>query len=385
MTSIPTSTTASISTLPRTHRALVQTTHYSPPTVTHLPTPTAHPGAILLRVLSAKLLSYTRDIYNGRRAYPYPVPLTLGSSALCRVAALPVDSTYLKEGDLVLYDCTIRSRDNPEHVFLHAITEGGSEGSKKLFRECWRDGTYAEYVKVPLENVFRLDEKQLLGSVEDGGLGYQLDDLMPVFTAMVPYGGLADVGLRAGETVIVAPATGSFGGMAVKVALAIGAGRVIAMGRDEEQLKQVVKEGKGRVVSVKMTGDCEEEVSELKRYGPADVFFDISPPQAWESSHFKAGILALRPKGRVSLMGGQQQDIEIPIRKIMRENIALKGTWMYERGQVREVIKMVESGVLKMRDGQQMKCAGKFALEDWKEAFDLAAETGAKGYVLLKP
>ena len=326
-----------------------------------------------------------RDIYNGNRKYPYPTPLTLGSNALARVAGVPNDATYLKPGMLVLYDCTIRSRDKPDHIFLSAIYDGDSEGSKKLFRDVWRDGSYAEYVRVPLENVFPVDEKRLMGKVEDGGLGYEMDDLMPLFNMLVPYGGLRDVGLSPGETVIIAPATGGFGGAAVKVALAMGAGKVIVMGRNKEQLAKLVKEGKGRVVSVKMTGDGEEELEELRKHGDADVFFDISPPAGQDSSHFKAGILALRPKGRVSLMGGQLQDMKFPIRKIMHQNITLKGTWMYDRTQVKELVKMMESGILKMRDGEGMKVVGTFGLQDWKEGFDVAAEAGGKGVVLLKP
>lgn len=371
--------------LPKTHRALVQEVYAEPPTVKEAPTPQPHPGAVVLKVLAAPIIPYMRDIYNGKRQYPYPVPLALGSSAIARVAAVPDDATYLKPGMLVLYDSLIRSRDKPTHLFLHAIYDGDTEGSKKLFRDCWRDGCYAEYVRVPLENVFAVDEERLLGKKEDGGLGYQVEDLCPFLGMNVPYGGLRDVGLSAGETVVVAPATGGFGGMAVKVALAMGAGKVIAMGRNEGQLKKVVEEGEGRVVSVKMTGNWEEEFKELKKHGEADVFFDISPPQGWDSSHFKAGIMAVRAKGRVSMMGGFLNDVKIPFRKVMHENLTLKGTWMYTREQITEMVKLIESGMLKLADGDSMECKGSFALEDWKEAFDRAAEVGGNGHVLLKP
>ncbi len=379
------SSNADPTSLPQTHRALIQDVYAEPPTVKHVPVPQPHPGAVVLKVLSAPVISYMRDIYNGTRQYPYPVPLALGTSAIAHVAAVPDDATFLKPGMLVLYDSLIRSRDKPSHLFLHAIYEGFTEGSKRLFRECWRDGSYAEYVKVPLENVFPVDEERLLGKREDGGLGYDVDDLSPFLGMLVPYGGLRDVGLSAGETVIVAPATGGFGGMAVKVALAMGAGKVVAMGRNEGQLKKVMEEGEGRVVGVKMTGNWEEELKELQKHGEADVFFDISPPQGWESSHFKAGILAVRAKGRVSLMGGQVNDVKLPIRKVMHENLTLKGTWMYTREQILELLKIMESGVLKMANGDSMMCKGKFGLDDWKEAFDVAAEVGGNGFVILKP
>lgn len=102
---------------------------------------------------------------------------------------------------------------------------GFTEGSKKLMHGEWRDSTYAEYAKVPLENCFPLDEQRLLGklgSAEDG-LGYTIEDIAYFPRPLVPYGGLVDIRLQAGETIIIAPATGSFGGAAVDAAVAMGA------------------------------------------------------------------------------------------------------------------------------------------------------------------
>jgi hypothetical protein len=87
----------------------------------------------------------------------------------------------------------------------------------------WRDWTYAEYAKVPLENCIPLDEERLLGPVENDGLGYSVENLTQLPRLLVPYGGLRDINLQAGETIIIAPATGMFGGRAVDVALAMGA------------------------------------------------------------------------------------------------------------------------------------------------------------------
>lgn len=107
--------------------------------------------------------------------------------------------------------------------FLLTRLKGFSDGSKKLMSGEWRDWTYAEYAKVPLENCIPLDEERLLGSVENGGLGYSTDNLAQIHRLLVAYGGLNDIGLQAGQTVVIAPATGMFGGRAVEVALAMGA------------------------------------------------------------------------------------------------------------------------------------------------------------------
>ena len=54
----------------------------------------------------------------------------------------------------------------------------------------WRDSTYAEYAKAPLENCTPLDEGRLLGRVEEGGLGYSMETLAFLSMLLVPYGGL---------------------------------------------------------------------------------------------------------------------------------------------------------------------------------------------------
>ena len=377
------------STLPKICRALRQNVYAQAPVVEEIPTPQPYPGAAVVKIELAGVISYMKHIYNGTRKYPYPTPLTLGTSAVGRIAALPVDSTSLQVGQLVLIDSVVRSRDKPSEIFLAAIHDGYSEGSRKLMRDVWRDWTYSEYTAVPLENCFVMDEERMLGVKASGGLGYKMEDLMAMLDMLVPYGGLRDIGVQTGDTVIVAPATGGFGGAAVKVALSMGAGKVVVMGRNEVALKRIVDESAGKVVSVKITGNHDEELQGLKtacgKKGEADVFFDISPPAAWESTHLKAAICALRHSGRVSLMGGQQQDVKIPYVRIMHWNLQLKGKWMYERSDVDELIKMVETGILKLQDGEGMKCKGIFGLDEWEKASDVAEKELGKGHVFLKP
>ena len=85
------------------------------------------------------------------------------------------------------------------------------------------------------------------------GWGYEIGDLAVIFRLMVPYGGLRHIDVKAGETIIVSPATGGFGGAAVLVALAMGV-RMIAMGRNVAALESIKKRS-GRIESVPLTGD----------------------------------------------------------------------------------------------------------------------------------
>jgi D-arabinose 1-dehydrogenase-like Zn-dependent alcohol dehydrogenase len=124
--------------LPDTMRALVVHSTSQPPTVDRVPVPQPFHGSAVVQVLRAGVVSYMRDIYNGKRKYPFPTPLIAGTSAIGRVVAVGPDAVKLKSGDLCFVDCTIRSRDSDD-VFLSGISQGFGEGSAKLMRDVWRD------------------------------------------------------------------------------------------------------------------------------------------------------------------------------------------------------------------------------------------------------
>ena len=78
-------------------------------------------------------------------------------------------------------------------------------------------------------------------------------------------------------------------------------------------------------------------------------------------------------------MGGFRQDVEIPHVYVMHFEITIKGKWMYRRDDIPALITMVERGVLGGAEEDGCKVIGKFALEDWKDAWDLAAEKSGLG------
>ena len=161
--------------LPKAHRALVLISTSQPPEVKIIPTPQAGPGSVVVHVETANIVSYSKNIYNGSRKYPFPMPLVIGTSGIGRVAATGPDTILLEPGQLVFIDCFIRGRDDPESAFLLGIHEGHTEPSKKLMRGEWKDATYAEYAKIPLENLFPLNEA-ILG----GKWGYKVEDLQDI-------------------------------------------------------------------------------------------------------------------------------------------------------------------------------------------------------------
>jgi threonine dehydrogenase-like Zn-dependent dehydrogenase len=358
------------SSIPSTHSALVQTTYAQPLELQTIPTPPVTPGCAVIKVLYAPILSYFKDVFNGTRAYPYPTPLVPGPCAIGRIVDLSADSTALQMDQTVYIDSLVRSRDNPSDMFLLGLMQGGTAGSAKLMKDVWRNGTYAEYCSVPLENVYAFDEVRLVKE-----MGYKLQELAILDRYLVPYGGLRDIALSVGETVVVTPATGPFGSGAIAVSLAMGAAKIVAMGRNRDTLRNLAAHFGSRVATVVTSNDVDTDTAALTSAadGPIDAVFEISPPAAANSSHIVSAIRSLRRGGRVSLMGGIQEDYAIPLRTIMFNGITLRGKFMYERGDVNSLIRMIETGQLEIGERNGVGIAGRiFALEDWEEAFDSA-------------
>ena len=193
-------------------------------------------------------------------------------------------------------------------------------------------------------------------------------------TMLVPYGGLFSVGLSAGETVVVNGATGSFGSAAVAVALAMGAARVVATGRNGAVLEALAQEFGSRVRTARVVGDKTIDTSTIHAAAdqPIDVVFDILPPQA-EVAQVLAAVRAVRPGGRVSLMGGVGmtggEDLVLPYPWVMRNNITIKGQWMYPRDAIPRLIAMAKNGLIDLTRYKFVE----FALADLNEAIVHAA------------
>ena len=367
--------------LPTQHRALVLETFEEGLQLRTVPTPLPDYGSAIVRVIAAEVLSYHREVYNGQRMLSFPKPIIGGLSAIGRIEAPGPDAVALRPGQLVYVDCVIHGRDDPSAIFLSAIHEGGSDGSRKLMRDTWRDGNFAEFAKVPLENCIPLDEGRLCQD-----LGYSLQDLMYIGYLLVPYGGLRDIRLEPGETIVICPATGGFGGAGVQVAIAMGA-RVIALGRNEKELarlKEHVKKGTpgAGVETLKITGDEKLDTAAMQAFGTIDAVLDVSPSEAGDSTHLKSAIMALRRGGRCSLMGFNHAFLSTW--KIVADNISMRGKLMYEREDMLQFVKMLERGLFPT--GENFVSTKSFALEDWKQSFEEASVyTGIGRTVTIAP
>src|SRR5439155_24090464 len=85
--------------------------------------------------------------------------------------------------------------------------------------------------------------------------------------------------------------------------------------------------------------------------GPIDIVLDLLPPAA-APSQVRAALLAVRPYGRVVLMGGVGAqggaDLGLPYAWLMRNCITVRGQWMYPLEAVTRMAGMVRAGLVKL-------------------------------------
>jgi alcohol dehydrogenase len=328
-----------------------------------LPDPVLGTGEVVVDVVAASVLPYASEIFSGARKYLLDLPLAPGAGAIGRVRAVGPDATQLRVGDWVRCDPTVRSRDNPltPDITLQGLSARGPGGMR--LQEHFRHGSFAEQMLVPTENAISI------GAIDpaDAGRWCALNVLL------VPYGGLLAANLQAGETVLISGATGNFGSAGVAVALAMGAGCVVAPGRNETMLEELERRFGPRVRTVKLTGDEEEDHERMRHAAPSpiDCVLDLLPPSAG-TKPVRAAAMTVREFGRVVLMGGVGNDLSLSYQWMMRNSITIRGQWMYPREANVGLTALVRSGLLELSQFE----ATEFGLDDANKAVEYAAAYG---------
>jgi alcohol dehydrogenase len=311
--------------------------------IENTPEPMLGTGEVIVDIVATRVLSYMNEVFSGERNYALDLPVIPGPGGIGRVRAIGPDATKLAIGDWVFCDPTVRSRDDAvaPDIALQGLTAAGPGGM--LLQKHFRHGSFAERMRVPTENVKRL------GAIT----AQEANQWCALGTLLVPYGGFLAGRLQPGETVLVSGATGNFGSAAVAVALAMGAACVVAPGRNEAMLADLVRRFGDRVKPVKLTGNENDDRESMKRAAmrPIDCVFDIMPPSV-STTVVRAAIMAVRPYGRVVLMGGVGMaggaGLELPYPWIMRNCITIHGVWMYPPDAADRLIAMVRAGLLRL-------------------------------------
>jgi alcohol dehydrogenase len=332
----------------------------SPLRVQEVPEPALGTGEVIVDIAAVKVLAYAGEVLSGKRGYLLTPPVIPGPGGIGRVRALGPDAATLAVGDWVLCDPTVRARDNAQAptIVLQGLTAADERGLR--LQSYVHHGSWAERVRVPTENAIPI------GSID----ATQATAWATIGTYLVPYGGFVAANLQAGEIVVVNGATGAFGSAGVAVALAMGAAGVIATGRSQHALDDLARRFGPRVRPVRMAVD---EAGDRQRIleaapGPIDCVLDLLPPAA-TAAQVRAALLTVRPGGRVVLMGGVREGVEIPYAWLMRHGVTVRGQWMYPRESIGRLVALVRAGLLRL----EQAAITTFELDEVNEAIAHAA------------
>jgi alcohol dehydrogenase len=341
---------------------------------TDIPVPEIRPGSVLIRIEASPLLSYFKDYIEGRLAFYSPPKgeFTPGTNGVGVIEAIGRDVWHLKPGQRVVFSPHLVASENVEDPgqILIGLTAFGNGASN--VQADWRDGSLAEYALAPVSTITPADHLENFNAAQ----------LAVLNRFIVPYGGLLRGRLAAGETLVVNGATGAYGTAAVLLGVAMGAGKVVAAGRNEKRLAAVVRAAGPRVVPVKLSGDQQRDTAELTKAagGRAQIALDLVG-QATDSSATLAVLHSLSRGGRLVLMGSMTTSLSLSYSDLLRNNWEILGQFMYSSGAYRRLIDLLRVGLLDIRVIRPVT----FPLARLREAADAAAKADNLECVVVQP
>jgi zinc-binding alcohol dehydrogenase/oxidoreductase len=278
----------------------VQLTETGPPEVlriTTVPDPEPGAGEVVVELRAAAL--NRRDVFLRKGIAPSPLPVIPGSDGAGVIRSLGAGVGGVSEGD--------------EVVIFPSLGWGGGEAAPQPgFRILGGpdDGTYAELIRIPAENVMPKPSR----------LSWEEAAALPLAGLTAWRALVSRAGLRPGETVLVLGIGGGVATFALHIARAAGA-RVIVTSSSDEKLARAAD--LGAAAGVNYTGDGWVDEVRAISGGGVDVVVD-SVGSTWAES-----VNCLRPGGRLVVFGGTGGGkVEMMVRPVTAGQVSVLGTTM---------------------------------------------------------
>jgi alcohol dehydrogenase len=162
--------------------------------------------------------------------------------------------------------------------------------------------------------------------------------------------------------------------------IAMGAGRVIAAGRNRTALEAVSRVGGQRVSSVALTGDIKADAQRLRvaSGGGAHMAFDIVG-QAGDANATLAALHSQRRGGRLVLMG--RPTCPVPYTMLMLNSWEIIGQFMYPAGAYLRLLDLLRSRLLDISPIRPRI----FPLTELPAAMEAATTAGNLEYIVMQP
>ncbi|PCJ62033.1 MAG: L-threonine 3-dehydrogenase [Planctomycetota bacterium] len=222
-----------------------------------------------------------------------------------------------------------------------------------------RDGAFAEYLCIPVTNVWYCDKK--------------IDE--NIFAIFDPFGNATHTALSfdlLGEDILITGA-GPIGLMAIAIARHAGARHIVVTDINQYRLDMALKMGATKAINTANT-DIKEIMKELDMTEGFDVGLEMSG----NNSAFNTMLENMCHGGKIAMLGIQNKESAIDWDYVVFNGLTIKGIYgreMYETWY--KMQSMIQTGL-----NISQVITHKFNIKDFEEAFEVMA-SGKSGKVIL--
>ena len=290
------------------------------------PTPEPKPGEALIRLHAAALNRMDVLVRNGWPGLNLELPHINGADGAGEVVAFGSETSELKIGDHVVIDANLGCG---KCEFCLAGKDNMCL-QWHLLGETVR-GTYAEYVALPIKQLYRLPKDFDFHQAAAAALVYQT-----AWHSLIKRGNL-----QKGETVLIVGAGGGVNTASVQIAKWIGA-QVIVVGSDSKKLEMAESIGADILIDRSKEADWSKAVFLATNKRGVDVVVDNV------GTTFMQSLRALRKGGRLLTVGNSGgPKFEIDNRYLFAKHLSLIGSTMSTLSEFKEVMNLIVAGKLK--------------------------------------
>lgn len=293
------------------------------------PTPQPKPGEALVRLKAAALNRMDVFVRNGWQGLKLDLPHINGADGAGEIVSFGDDAGEtgeLRTGDRVVINPNLGCGE------CNFCQSGRDNLCKnwRLLGETVR-GTYAEFVAVPVRQLYKLPKEYDPHLAAGAALVYQT-----AWHSMVARGGV-----KAGETVAIVGAGGGVNSASIQLAKHIGA-RVVVIGSNSKKLQQAEALGADVLIDRTKEEDWAKAVYIATGKQGADAVVDNV------GTTFPLSLRALKKGGRLLTVGNSGGPrFEIDNRYIFAKHLSIIGSTMSTLADFREVMGLVVAGKLK--------------------------------------
>ena len=271
---------------------------------------------VLVRVKASSLNSLDIRLRTGKSPRPVDLPHIGGVDVSGDIEKTGKNVTGMKSGDRVVINPTIQLEKGFEVLGVN------------------RYGGFAEYVKVPAENVVLIPDN----------VSYDDASTLPICYVTAYYGLFTRGSLKSGETVLIQAAGSGTGSAAVQIAKMAGA-KVIATAGSDGKLKKAKELGADETINYNKS-EFADEVKKVTGGKGVDLVFDQIG-----GSILNHNVKALKAAGRLLLVGvvGGAFAENVALGPIIMRDVSVLGVTVFNapKSELGEVVKLVSEGKIK--------------------------------------